>query len=139
MINTFSPWMRAPLCQDHAIRWAKAKVYVYADSVLCLGKMHSQSEANEKWKSQIRQVTNQTSTQSCLESMENRLSSTGICSLDSHRLRCPERFRKIWGLDEQVQSHLKDEFFSSRCSTTLIGHRMEDSLHCISNSKDVTD
>ena len=28
---------------------------VYSDSVLCLGKMHDHAEANEKWKSQIRE------------------------------------------------------------------------------------
>ena len=37
------------LCHDQAIKWAKAKVHVYSDSVLCLGKMHRHSEASEKW------------------------------------------------------------------------------------------
>ena len=40
-INDFSPWMRSTLCHDQVIKWAKAKVHVYSDSVLCLGKMHS--------------------------------------------------------------------------------------------------
>ena len=33
--------------------WTKAKVYIHSDSVLCLGKIHDNSEANEKWKSQL--------------------------------------------------------------------------------------
>ena len=53
MIYDFSPWMRSTLCHDQVIKWAKAKVHVYSDSVLCLGKMQSHSEANEKWKDQI--------------------------------------------------------------------------------------
>ena len=40
-IFDFSPWMRSTLCHDQVIKWAKAKVHVYSDSVLCLGKMHS--------------------------------------------------------------------------------------------------
>ena len=55
MIYIFSPWTRSAQCHDQAIKWAKAKVHVYSDSVLCLGKMHSHSEANEKWKSQIKE------------------------------------------------------------------------------------
>ena len=54
MIHTVSPWRRSTLCHDQAIKRVKAKVHVHADSVLCLGKVHSHSEANEKWKSQIR-------------------------------------------------------------------------------------
>ena len=49
----FTPWMRSSLLHDKVIKWAKAKVYVYSDSVLCLGKMQEHSEANEKWKDQL--------------------------------------------------------------------------------------
>ena len=52
MIYIFWPWMRSQ-CHDQAIKWAKAIVYVYSDPVLCLGKLQSHSEANEKWKDQI--------------------------------------------------------------------------------------
>ena len=38
MMYDFSPWMRMTLCHDQAIRWAKAKVHVYSDSVLRLGE-----------------------------------------------------------------------------------------------------
>ena len=38
---------------------------------------------------------NQTSTQSCLESIENHLCSSGIFSQDSGRLKCSDKFRKI--------------------------------------------
>ena len=32
-------WARSVLANDQAIKWAKPKVLVYADSVLCLGQM----------------------------------------------------------------------------------------------------
>ena len=69
--------------------------------------------------------TNQTSTQSCLESMENQLSSSETFSQDSHRLRFSERFRKIWRLDEQILNNLRNKFYSCRCSTIWIGQRTE--------------
>ena len=53
MVYDLSPWMRMTLCHDQVIRWAKAKVHVYSDSVLCLGRISHPSEANIKWKEQI--------------------------------------------------------------------------------------
>ena len=41
----FYPWMRFNLLHDQAIKWAKSKVHVYSDSVLCLGKC--------RWKDQL--------------------------------------------------------------------------------------
>ena len=38
---------------DFVTKGAKAKVHVYSDSVLCLGRVHQPSEANTKWKEQI--------------------------------------------------------------------------------------
>ena len=57
MIQDFSPWMRSTLCHDQAIKWTKAKVNVYSDSVLCLGKMHGHSEANENWKKPDKRIS----------------------------------------------------------------------------------
>ena len=36
MIWNFTPWKRSTLCHDQVVKWAKAKVHVYSDSVLCL-------------------------------------------------------------------------------------------------------
>ena len=51
--NLFTPWMRSTSLRDKGIKWAKAKVHVHSDSVLCLGKMHEYSEANGNWKDQL--------------------------------------------------------------------------------------
>ena len=83
--------MRSTLCHDQAIKWAKAKVHVFSDSVCCLGKMHGHSEANENWKNQISifQLERRTgknwknqpkSMQNWMEFMQNQLSSGGILS-----------------------------------------------------------
>ena len=53
MMYEFSPWVTSTLCHDQVIKWAKEKVRVNSDSVMCLGKMHGHSEENEKWKDQI--------------------------------------------------------------------------------------
>ena len=49
----FTPWMRSTLLHDNVIKWTKAKVHVYSDSVLSLGKMHEHSEVNVKWQDQF--------------------------------------------------------------------------------------
>ena len=47
--------MRSTLSNDKVIKWAKEKVHVYPDSVLCLGKIHEHTEANAKWKDQLQE------------------------------------------------------------------------------------
>ena len=53
IVWTFSPWMRSTLLHDKVIKWAKAKVHVYWDAVLCRGKMYEHPEANARWKDQF--------------------------------------------------------------------------------------
>ena len=36
-----------------AIKWTKARVYVYSDSVLCSGKMYGPEDAIKKWNDQV--------------------------------------------------------------------------------------
>ena len=50
---TFTPWMRFTLLHDTVVKWAKAKVHVHSDSVLCLGEIYEHTEANAKWKDQL--------------------------------------------------------------------------------------
>ena len=46
-------WTRSILANDQAVKWAKAKVCVYADSVLCVGQVTDISGATERWKGQV--------------------------------------------------------------------------------------
>ena len=44
------------LANDQAIKWAKARVFVYADSVICLGETEEGSGAAEKWKGKFEDI-----------------------------------------------------------------------------------
>ena len=37
------------MLKEQAIKWTRARVFVYSDSVLCLGKMHDPEDAIKKW------------------------------------------------------------------------------------------
>ena len=61
-------WKQLSLVGDETvINLQRAKVYVFSDSVMCLGKVHQHPESNEAWK------------------MESRLNSIGTSSQDSQR------------------------------------------------------
>ena len=42
---------------ERIINLQRAKVCVFSDSVLCLGKIHQHPDANEAWKNRIKWVT----------------------------------------------------------------------------------
>ena len=46
-------WARSVLANDQAMKWAKAKVCVYAESVLCVRQMRDAPEAIETCKGQV--------------------------------------------------------------------------------------
>ena len=53
-IESASPsWTRSVSSHDQVIRWTKAKVRVYSDSVLCLGMMNDSKDAITKWEGQV--------------------------------------------------------------------------------------
>ena len=49
---------RSMLANDEAVKWAKAKVCVYDDSVLCVGQMKDVSGATERWTGQVEDLKN---------------------------------------------------------------------------------
>ena len=42
---------------ERIINLQRTKVYVFADSVLCLGKIHQNQDSNEAWKKRIEWIT----------------------------------------------------------------------------------
>ena len=46
-------WTRSTLFNDNVIKWAKAKVCVNADSVLCVGQMRDTPETMERCEGQV--------------------------------------------------------------------------------------
>ena len=50
---TAPSWTRFTLTHDQVIKWTKAKVHVYTDSVLCMGKTREHPEAHQRWNAQL--------------------------------------------------------------------------------------
>ena len=51
-------WKQLSLIGDETvINLQRTKVYVFSDSVLCLGKIHQHPESNEAWKKRIEGIT----------------------------------------------------------------------------------
>ena len=46
-------WTRSVLSHDQVIQWTRAKVRVYSDSVLCVGKLNGSRDAITKWEGQV--------------------------------------------------------------------------------------
>ena len=52
------PWKHLSLIGDETfVNLQRAKVYVFSDSVLCLGRIHPHPESNEAWKKRIEWIT----------------------------------------------------------------------------------
>ena len=78
--------METTLIGDESIiNLQRTKVYVFSDSVLCLGKIHQHPESNEAWKKRIEGIMTRKATEIMMLSMESRLNSSGTSSQDSQR------------------------------------------------------
>ena len=56
-IDSASPsWTRSELSHDQVVQWTKAKVRVYPDSALCLGRMNDGKDAISRWEGQIKEL-----------------------------------------------------------------------------------
>ena len=79
-------WRQLSLIGDETvINLQRTKVYVFSDSVLCLGKIHQHPMSNEAWKKRIEWIITDKATETMTESMESRLNSSGTSSQDSQR------------------------------------------------------
>ena len=54
---------RSALAKDQAVKWAKAAVCVYADSILCVGQVKHISGATERWKGPVEDLKKSSSYQ----------------------------------------------------------------------------
>ena len=81
---------------DQVIKWTKAKVLVYSNSVLCLGKLSDHSEANQRWEGQVADFQLPASYEDYWESMESQLSSRRRFSQNLHHCRFFRRSRLVW-------------------------------------------
>ena len=105
--SAFPSWTRSVLSHDQVIQWTKAKVRVYSDSVLCLGKMNGRRDAITRWEGQVEEFKMSPSYKELLESMENQLNSSGIFSQDSRHCRFQIQ-------DDLPERNIKPEEFKDR-------------------------
>ena len=79
-------WTRLSLIGDETvINLQSTKVYVFSDSVLCLGRVLQHPDSNEAWKNRVTGIQSGKATEIMMPSMESRLNSSGISSQDSQR------------------------------------------------------
>ena len=69
---------------ERIINLQRTKVYVFSDSVLCLGKIHQNPDANEAWKKRIEWIT---SSQKLQKLWRNQWRADGIRVEHLHRIR----------------------------------------------------
>ena len=79
-------WKRLSLIGDETvINLQSTKVYVFSDSVLCLGRVLQHPDSKEAWKNRVAGSNPGKATEILMLSMESRLNSSGTCSQDSQR------------------------------------------------------
>ena len=79
-------WTHLSLINDAVIiNLQRTKVYVFSDSVLCLGKVLQHPECNEAWKNRVAGVRAERSYRIMMLSVERRQNSSGTFSQDSQR------------------------------------------------------
>ena len=97
---------------EQVISLQRTKVYVFADSVLCLGKIHENPPIKRCMGTKIRMDQNiLRNTETLTESMVSQWNSTGIFSQDS--IRCSSvKKSKVYCTDcEKHQKISQEEFY----------------------------
>ena len=122
--------MRSALPNDTVIKWAKAKVHVYSDSVLCGKDVRMYRSECKNRKHQFLDFISPTLTENYLESMENRSSSSGIFSRTLQHWRSFKRCTNIW--TELCEVRIIFMSISNDIDCTK-----ENSKVCLSNSEKV--
>ena len=115
-------WTRSVFSHDQAIKWTKAKVFLCADSVQCLGQMNDSKEAIARWKDSRCILL----TKMQWESMEMQLNSSDIFSQNCRH----KRSKNIWRERTLNPKSSRTGSSSCQCSMTLIGQKKELYLAC---------
>ena len=99
-----SLWEKSVLLNDQAIKWTRASVYVYSDSVLCLGKMLGPEDAIKRWSDQV-STLKMCHTFRELQGLDGeRLTSSGRFSQEPQHWTFSTKFRNLC---KESTSHLK--------------------------------
>ena len=127
-------WTTSELANDQSIKWAKAEVCVYADSVVCWTQMKDTPGATERWKGQVEDLKSIRRTKTQWDSTENRLNSSGKCSQDVRHYLFFARSRTTW----RHKNIIMPEDFKDRIIFMSMFNDIEwkkNDEKCISNAK----
>ena len=110
-------WISTSLLHSRAYQYANAKVYVFSDSVPCLGKCDTilLGPGRNKFSG----IQTPTTSANWIELMEKPWSSSGRSSQDSRQRVSSTRFRKRWANHRVIHRTSKAGSSSCQWSTTL--------------------
>ena len=117
-------WTRTILANGQAVKWAKAKVCVYADSVLCVGQVKDISGATERWNGQVEDLKMDSSYRDAVGLDGEPIEIEWTNSKDSRHYLFFARSRTAWSQRTSSQKTSRNESASCQCSKTLGGKRM---------------
>ena len=88
-----SSWKYLSLIGDErVVNLQRTKVYVFSDSVLCLGKIHENTQSNAAWEQRLEWFKS-THTEPWTELMVSQWNSSGVSSQDSIRCSSVKKFK----------------------------------------------
>ena len=92
-----SPWKQLSLVNDEeVISLSHAKVYVFSDSVLCLGKVNQNPTSNTAWENSWVGSKIHHNTEFWTQLMQNRWNSSGIFFQDSLHCSSSTKSKSLW-------------------------------------------
>ena len=105
---------------ERIINLQPTKVYVFSDSVLCLGKIHQNPESNESWRKRIEWITSSQSDRN-FDRIDGEPTEFEW-NIFPDSIRCSSAKKsKVFCTDwEKHQKFSQEEFYSCRCSTTFL-------------------
>ena len=117
-----SKWEELHLASDkEVIQLMKAKVYVFSDSVLCVGKMSEYPQSNTEWENRFSWFKS-TPQYKVLDGPDvNQWSWSGEYSQDTTMLHILREIQKLMGEWDCTPEEFRGSIFLCRCSTTFLG------------------
>ena len=104
---------------ERVINLQRTKIYVFSESVLCLGKIFENPESNEAWEQRLRWIKSSQNYRNFDRIDGEPMKFEWNISQDS--IRCSSAKKsKVYCTDwEKHQTFSQEEFYSCRCSTTF--------------------
>ena len=106
---------------EKVISLLHTKVYVFSDSVLCLGKMNENPQSNSAWEDRLMWFRSSSEYRALDQLMVSQWNSTGIFSQDSPHCSSSTKSKSFCQIWAQSQKISQDGSSSCQCLTTFHG------------------